>query len=223
RLLLDWPEEPLREAARHLQDPRLDHALASIASIRSQARSNLLLVCAGEAAAAWRALPFRLLCFDDLAQQRWGLSRLSIQELDDGRVAVVAQSTAVFAAEHLSVYGSGSAIAALLASPPRQEEELAVIGSLREALGQALAGLLPPAALAAGEGRLMRWGAAFPLRPGLPPELALCPDSQLGFCGDYIELPGFGRVEGALRSGEWLADRLLERLGGAEPPIRPGA
>jgi hypothetical protein len=212
RLLLDWPEAPLRAAARSLADPQLDHALASIASIRSQPRSNLLLVPSAAQAEAWRRLPFRLLSFDALAQQRWGLSRLSIQDLDDGRMAVVAHSTAVFAAEFLSVYGTGSAIARVLGTPPRLEEEQAVIAALLDNLSQAMAGLLPAQAMDNASPRLMRWGAALPERPGLPPDLSLCPQSRVAFCGDYLELPGFGRVEGALRSGESLAARLLRLL-----------
>ena len=58
----------------------------------------------------------------------------------------------------------------------------------------------------------MRWGAAFPLPPGLPAPLQLCPASRLGFCGDFVAGPGFGRVEGALRSAEALATGLAERL-----------
>jgi predicted NAD/FAD-dependent oxidoreductase len=212
RLLFDWPEAPLRQAAHRLADPQLDHALASIASLRFQPRSNLLLVAAGEQADLWRALPFRLLSFDAVAQQRWGLSRLSLQDLEDGRMAMVAHSTAVFAAEHLSVYGSGSAMARVLGTPPRQEEEQAVIEALLERLSQALAGLMPQAALLAAQASLMRWGAAQPERPGLPDNLGLCPSSRVAFCGDYIEGPGFGRVEGALRSGEALAGRLLPLL-----------
>jgi predicted NAD/FAD-dependent oxidoreductase len=59
----------------------------------------------------------------------------------------------------------------------------------------------------------MRWGAAFPHGPGLAPELSLCPASRIGFCGDAIAGLGFGRVEGALRSAETLADHLGPFLG----------
>jgi predicted NAD/FAD-dependent oxidoreductase len=55
----------------------------------------------------------------------------------------------------------------------------------------------------------MRWGAAFPLPPGLPRELGWNDDLKLGFCGDFMEGAGFGRVEGAMRSAEELAARLL--------------
>jgi predicted NAD/FAD-dependent oxidoreductase len=212
RLLLNWPEVPLQQALRlgpGAADPRLDHALAAIASLRSEARSNLLLVASGANAAAWEALPFRLLEFDAAASQRWGLQRVSVQPFAPGRCALVAHSTATFAAEHLSVYGSRSSIATLLGIPPRPEQEAAVVDALSEALAAALAGWLRPDQLAGADRQLMRWGAAFPLHPGLPAPLQLCPASRVGFCGDYVEVEGFGRIEGALRSGESLAAALL--------------
>jgi len=58
--------------------------------------------------------------------------------------------------------------------------------------------------------QLMRWGAAFPQTPGLSFELSLCANSRIGFCGDAIAGLGFGRVEGALRSAEALADQIQE-------------
>ena len=221
RLLLDWPEVPLAAAAAQLQAPQLQHVLAVLASIQSEARSNLLLLVPAAAAAPWRKLPFRLLEFSEAAQLRWNLSRLSVQPLADGRCAVVAHSSATFASEHLSVYGSRSSIASQLGVTPRPEQEQAVIealtAALRDALGQALGRWFSAAALRrslAGERQLMRWGAAFPRAPGLPLELALCPASRVGFCGDYVAGPGFGRVEGALRSAEALAGRLLAAAGG---------
>ncbi|WP_411870795.1 NAD(P)-binding protein [Vulcanococcus limneticus] len=224
RLLLDWSEVPLAAAARRLQDAQLQHVLAVLASIQSEARSNLLLLVPAAAAAPWRKLPFRLLEFSEAAQLRWNLSRLSVQPLADGRCAVVAHSSATFASEHLSVYGSRSSIASQLGVAPRPEQEQAVIealsAALRDALGQALGRWLSEAALRrslAGERQLMRWGAAFPRPPGLPLELALCPASRLGFCGDYVAGPGFGRVEGALRSAEALAGRLLAAAAGGSP------
>jgi hypothetical protein len=36
-----------------------------------------------------------------------------------------------------------------------------------------------------------------------------CPRSRVGFCGDFIAGVGFGRIEGALRSGEQLAFELF--------------
>ena len=217
RLLLGWDTVPLKEAAQSLDDPELQHVLAALASLRSEARSNLLLVAEGADAEVWRRCPFRLLRFDAAAEQRWRLSRLSIQPLADGRVAVVAHSSAVFAAEHLSVYGSRSSIARQLGQLPRQEEEAAVIAALSEALQDALADWLEPGLVGRGERQMMRWGAAFPREPGLPEDLLLCRHSRVGFCGDYVAGVGFGRVEGALRSGERLAAMLLDTLRTDDP------
>ena len=217
RLLLAWDTVPLKEAAQSLDDPELQHVLAALASLRSEARSNLLLVAEGADAEVWRRCPFRLLRFDAAAEQRWRLSRLSIQPLADGRVAVAAHSSAVFAAEHLSVYGSRSSIARQLGQLPRQEEETAVIAALSEALQDALAEWLEPGLVARGQRQLMRWGAAFPREPGLPEDLLLCRRSRVGFCGDYVAGVGFGRVEGALRSSERLAAMLLDTLRAEDP------
>jgi len=221
RLLLDWDTVPLKEAAHSLEDPELQHGLAALASLGLEARSNLLLVAEGAAAEAWRRCPFRLLRFDAAAEQRWRLSRLSIQPLADGRVAVVAHSSAVFAAEHRSVYGSRSSIARQLGLMRPQEEETAVIEALSEALQDALADWLEPGLVSRGERQLMRWGAAFPREPGLPEDLLLCRHSRVGFCGDYVAGVGFGRVEGALRSGEQLAAALLAAVRGEPPSPSP--
>lgn len=213
QLIFGWPEVPLKKAAEPLADLQLEHALTTIAGIRSEARSNLLVVLDAEAALPWRRLPFQLLAFDAAAQQRWGLRRVSVQPLEDGRCAVVAHSTHAFAADHLDVVGSRSAIATMLALPPDAGREDTVIAALTEALDQALAPFLSaPSGLGQADRQLMRWGAAFPLAPGLPSELSFCRSSQVGFCGDYISGPGFGRIEGALRSAERLATALLPKL-----------
>lgn len=216
QLIFGWEAVPLKRAVAGLGDLQLEHALTTIAGIRAEARSNLLAVLSAEAAVPWRRLPFSLLAFDAAAQQRWGLRRVSVQPLAGGRCAVVAHSTHAFAADHLDVYGSRSAIAQSLAQPPDANREDLVIGALTEALDQAMAPFLAgPSGLAQADRQLMRWGAAFPVAPGLPRQLALCPASRVGFCGDYITGPGFGRIEGALRSGEQLAEALLPHL---QPP-----
>ena len=109
------------------------------------------------------------------------------------------------AGEHLNVYGSRSSIAKHLGSAPTQQREAEVIAALERGLQGALAAWLPEPSEALPPGgapwpgvhsELMRWGAAFPQHPGLPRALALCRHSRVGFCGDFIEGPGFGRVEG---------------------------
>lgn len=218
--LLGWPAVPLRQVAAGLGDLQLDHVLTTIAGIRFEARSNLLLLVPAIQAAPWRALPFDLLQFDGAAQQRWGLHRVVIQPLADGRCAVVAHSSATFAADHLQLYGERSAAARLLGLAPDQQRQEAVIAALESQLLQALAPWLGTPELAGADRQLMRWGAAFPVAPGLPSELCLCPASRVGFCGDYVAGPGFGRIEGALRSAERLAAELMAAA--VPPPGAPG-
>ena len=209
--LLGWSEVPLQAVAARSEDPQLQQAVAAIGAIGWEARSNLLLMVPATLAEPWRGLPFQLLTCDAEAQGRWGLRRLSVQPLPDGRCALVAHSSAAFAARHRNVFGSGSAIA-LAHGVPDAAAEAAVLDALGEALREVVAPWIPAEqaaeALAAGERRLMRWSAAFPVAPGLDPSLRLCPASRLGFCGDYVAGPGFGRLEGALRSAETLAAEL---------------
>jgi hypothetical protein len=209
---------PLLEAASSLQDPQLDRALAVIGAIEHEASSNLLLVVPAGASAPWQALPFRLLSLEAEMQARWDLRRLVIQPLADGRCAVVAHGSAAFSQKHRQVFGAGSA-AARLGAPTDPLAEATVIAALIEALR----GVLSPwiaaddSGLAEASRQLMRWGAAFPRAPGLPGGESFCPASRLGFCGDMVAGPGFGRIEGALRSAERLAAALLEP---AESPAR---
>jgi predicted NAD/FAD-dependent oxidoreductase len=209
RLTFGWPAPPLRVLAERLQDPGLNHAVAAIAALRFEARSTLLLRIPAIEARQWEALPFRLLAFDPSAQQRWGLWRLFSQPLPRGEWAVVVHSSATFAAEHLSVYGARSAMARQLGLPPRAEEERHVMQALARSLDEVMAPWLPPRPSERGEWQLMRWGAAFPLPQGLPQALSWNSSLKLGFCGDFIDGPGFAGVEGALRSAEALARRIL--------------
>jgi predicted NAD/FAD-dependent oxidoreductase len=215
--LLGWPEVPLQHVAASADDPQLRAAVAGIGAIGWQARSNLLLAIPAERAGPWRELPFRLLACDGDAQRRWNLRRLVVQPLADGRCTLVAHSSAGFAARHQPVFGSGSAIARELGGVPDQEAETALLAELGEALTSLLAVWIRPeacaSALASGRPRLMRWGAAFPQAPGLDPALRLCAASKLGFCGDYLAGAGFGRMEGALRSAEALAEAIRRAAG----------
>ena len=198
-----WPEVPLQQAARQLGEPQLLAAAAALSKIESQASSNLLLSLGEANAAAWRLQPWRLLQFTQDAQERWGIRRVSLQAMTGGRWGLVAESSGAFAELNLQVYGSRSSAAQVLGAAPQLQAEAQVIEALDQALQDAL-----NLSTAGGERQLMRWGAAFPQKPGLPPELSLCPDSHIGFCGDAIAGLGFGRVEGALRSAEALAARL---------------
>jgi hypothetical protein len=216
RAVFGWPEVPLQAAAEALGDAQLLEAAARLAAIDSTASSNLLLTLPAELAADWLALPWRVLQLSTATQERWGLRRVSLQPLADGRCAVVAESSPAFAAAHRHVYGSRSSAAQLLGAAPDPAQETATIEALQHALEQVV-GLSCTGADA--DAQLMRWGAAFPLAAGtgtatagLPADLQLCPASRIGFCGDAIAGPGFGRVEGALRSAEALAAQLLPLL-----------
>jgi hypothetical protein len=96
-------------------------------------------------------------------------------------------------------------VARLLEIPPGQDREQQVVAALGAALSDCLHPWVGAMDLSAANPQLMRWGAAFPIAPGLPSELMVCPQSRVGFCGDYIAGVGFGRIEGALRSAERLA------------------
>ncbi len=188
--LFGWPEAPLGRAARSMKDPDLDRALGAIAGLELEAGCSLLLTIEAASAAPWLGLPFRLLEGDGSAQRRWGLRQVLIQPQADGRCAVVAQASAGFASSH--------------AATP----DATVINTLE----QALAAVLTAPLSGVSRRQLMRWGAAFPRPPGLPGEAMVCPASRVAFCGDAFEGPGHGRIEGALRSAQALAARLLALL-----------
>jgi len=208
RLTFGWSTPPLQELAERIQNAALNHALASIAALRFEARSSLLLRLSPDQAADWLALPFRLLAFEPTAQQRWGLWRVCIQPQQDGSCAVVAHSNAIFAAEHIGVYGSRSAMARQLGLTATAEQEQFLIETLHATLMDVLSPWLPPQSPEGSEKQLMRWGAAFPLQPALPEDLCWNDELKLGFCGDFMAGQGFGRVEGAMQSAEELARRL---------------
>jgi len=207
RQVFGWDGVPLQQAAASLKDPQLDQAAAALGQIKASASSNLLLSLPPELASVWRLQPWRLLQFSPEAQQRWGLRRVSLQQNAGGRWAVVAESSAAFAEEHLNVYGSRSSAAQLLGAAPSAAEEAAAIAALEQALHNALG--LPTAG---AEHQLMRWGAAFAQPPGLAQHLQLCPESRIGFCGDFVATGGFGRIEGALSSATALAKQLQHML-----------
>jgi hypothetical protein len=207
RSMLGWDGVPLQQAAAALGDRQLDQAAAALAAIDAPASSNLLLVLPPELTPLWLDQPWRLLQCTAMAQQRWNLRRVSLQPQADGRCAVVAESSTVFAERHRHVYGSRSSATQLLGAPSDPKGEAAVLDALERALQEALG--LPTAG---AERQLMRWGAAFPQAPGLPAALQLCPQSRIGFCGDYVTSEGFGRIEGAITSAAALAAQLLPLL-----------
>ena len=52
---------------------------------------------------------------------------------------------------------------------------------------------------------IMRWRASQPLGLGIPNSLQFCRKYKVGFCGDWFEGVGFGRIEGAILSALNLA------------------
>ena len=202
-----WDGIPLEQAAESLADPQLNAAQSQLASIEGQASCNLLLTLPPEQASTWLELPWHVLQCTPSAQERWGLRRISIQPLAGGRCAVVAESSPAFAAAHLHVYGSRSSAAQLLGAKPDPSDESRVLDAQTQALTD-----LSGQTLRDAPRQLMRWGAAFPLAPGLDPGHSCCPESAIGFCGDSLAGDGFGRIEGALLSAEDLATELMKQL-----------
>jgi predicted NAD/FAD-dependent oxidoreductase len=83
---------------------------------------------------------------------------------------------------------------------------------------------LPPELLAAWPGLakvvasatdlgVMRWGAARPLDHPLPSAWQWNAHLRLGLCGDWIEGPGFASAQGAISSGDVLAQQMLRSDG----------
>ena len=86
------------------------------------------------------------------------------------------------------------------------------------------AGPLPPELLAAWPALakvvasatdlgVMRWGAARPLDHPLPSAWQWNAHLRLGLCGDWIEGPGFASAQGAISSGDVLAQQMLRSDG----------
>ena len=215
--LLALAEPPLGAAVPRGEDPLLDQALAALGALRYEGRCQLLAMLPVERAAAWRALPFQVLRCDRAAQRRWGVERLVLEPSADGRCGVVVHSTAGFAAAHAEVIGPRSTAARLGGGSVDGTRQQEVVRALAGAVEELLAPWMGEAAttLADADPQVMRWGAAFPLAPGLAPSLAFCPQSRVGFCGDGVAGTGFGRIEGALVSADHLAQELMAAGSGA--------
>ena len=59
---------------------------------------------------------------------------------------------------------------------------------------------------------IMNWRASQPFGEGIPKELQLCEEYNIGFCGDWFKLEGFGSVQGAIFSGLILSDKFINFL-----------
>jgi predicted NAD/FAD-dependent oxidoreductase len=53
----------------------------------------------------------------------------------------------------------------------------------------------------------MKWRASQPSRCAVPLSLQLSRKYRIGFCGDWFEGEGFGRIEGAILSALLLAEK----------------
>ena len=55
----------------------------------------------------------------------------------------------------------------------------------------------------------MIWRASQPYGIGVPEYLQLCENSNIGFCGDWFAIEGFGRIEGAILSALNLSNKII--------------
>ncbi len=56
----------------------------------------------------------------------------------------------------------------------------------------------------------MNWRASQPIGKGIPERFQLCEEYNIGFCGDWIQLEGYGSVYGAILSGLKLSNKFIE-------------
>ena len=194
--MLAWPDVPLRSAIPIRQDPDLDLVLQQLAVSRATVRWNLMLELPGEGNLS-EPLPRQILLNQE-ARRRWQVERVVVHPQSNGDLGVV-------------VHGLDSGEPITPTSQPvlLKREEQRLMGLLTELLESfpALTRQLPQARSLG----VMRWGASQPVDHPLPASLQWCKGSSIGFCGDWIEGPGFGRAEGALCSGAALAGRMLSR------------
>ena len=195
-------EPPLVAAAAALNDPRLDQALATIAQQSAAPVLTVLMVATDAVAAQWQQLGFH----DGLIENHPLLAKISIQPCGESQCAIVLHSTIDYARENAGVYGSSSSAARIGDASSDSTREEILIDEMLSALASI------PAMPQIDKSRytfgplLHRWGNAFPEGPALPADLAICPDSQVAFCGDYVDTPArMGSYECALLSGTNLA------------------
>ena len=56
----------------------------------------------------------------------------------------------------------------------------------------------------------MNWRASQPIGEGIPERLQICEEYNIGFCGDWFQIEGYGSVLGAIFSGLKLSDKFIE-------------
>ena len=191
--MLAWDDVPLRSAVAEGVDADLDAALSLLQHSQAEVRWNLM-VDLGVLALNGDNLPAQI-WLNAAAKERWKVERLVLQPQSDGRWGLVMHGL-----------DSGEAI-----TPESQERLLAQEQQRLVALLPEMLQALPVVSAALKQATplgVMRWGASRPLNHPLPAELQWCPTSAVGFCGDWIAGPGFGKAEGAIRSGVNLAEQL---------------
>jgi predicted NAD/FAD-dependent oxidoreductase len=196
-------QPPLVQAAAGLSDARLDEALAVIAGQGAAPVLTVFFHLTGQAAEPWRALGFE----DGLIEGHPALAKVSIQPLEGQSCAVVLHSTAEYARSNAGVYGASSSAARVGDASSSADREGEIIDDLLAAVA-AMPGLPTPDPAACAFGPLMhRWGNAFAEGEPLPAALAVCPESRVAFCGDYVATDArMASVESALVSGAQVAD-----------------
>ena len=191
--MLAWDDVPLRSAVAEGVDVGLDAALSVLQHSEAEVRWNLM-VDLGELGLKGATLPAQI-WLNDTAKERWKVERLVLQPQSGGRWGLVVHG--MDSGEAITPESQGRLVA------QEQQRLVALLPELLQALPVVSAALNQATPLG-----VMRWGASRPLNHPLPPELQWCPISAVGFCGDWIEGPGFGRAEGAIRSGVKLAEQL---------------
>ena len=54
----------------------------------------------------------------------------------------------------------------------------------------------------------MIWRSSQPSGIGPPENLQVCEDINMAFCGDWFDMDGFGRIEGAILSALKLSQKI---------------
>ena len=191
--MLAWDDVPLRSAVAEGVDVSLDSVLNQLQRSQAEVRWNLM-VDLGVLPLDGDNLPAQI-WLDDTAKARWKVERLVLQPQNDGRWGLVVHG--LDSGEAITPESQGRLLA------QQQQRLLELLPELLQALPVVSAALNQATPLG-----VMRWGASRPLNHPCPAELQWCPISAVGFCGDWIEGPGFGTAEGAMHSGVVLAERL---------------
>ena len=55
---------------------------------------------------------------------------------------------------------------------------------------------------------IMKWRASQPYGLRIPENLQICENLNVGFCGDWFDFQGFGRIEGAILSALKLSYKI---------------